>query len=125
MSEPYLFAVAAQNAEWLSARQKLVATNVANANTPGYRATDLKPFINILERSGESLATTHPAHMMLDGNDRLQTRVMEPEPSDVTLSGNSVNLEREMTKLGEVNRSYSLNTNIQRTFHQMLMATLK
>jgi flagellar basal-body rod protein FlgB len=36
--------LAARQASWLLARQNLVAENVANANTPGYRISDLKPF---------------------------------------------------------------------------------
>ena len=45
----YLFEVAAQRAQWLSARQTAIADNVANANTPGYRALDIQPFSAVLE----------------------------------------------------------------------------
>ena len=44
---------------------------------------------------------------------------------DETLSGNSVNLEQEMIKLGDVNRAYSMGTNIKRAIHQMMMSALK
>jgi flagellar basal-body rod protein FlgB len=44
---------------------------------------------------------------------------------DVLHSGNSVNLEQEMMKGGEVNRAHALNLNVVRSFHQMLMSAVK
>ena len=52
----------------------------------------------------------------------------KPEDEDsanATLSGNSVNLESEMIKLGDVNRDYSTTNAIKKIFHQMMMSALK
>lgn len=125
MPQVYLFALASENAKWLHARQSLVAGNVANANTPAYRAVDLKPFTAFLDKAGEALATTNPAHLSLASVDSGTARSVESDASDATLSGNSVSLEKEMVKLGDINRALSLNTNIQRVFHQMLMIAVK
>jgi flagellar basal-body rod protein FlgB len=43
----------------------------------------------------------------------------------VVHSGNSVSLEQEMTKGGEVNRDYSMNAAIVRSFHRMLLSGVK
>ncbi|MGO9391343.1 flagellar basal body protein, partial [Rhodoblastus sp.] len=43
-----LFSLASQNANWLATRQVTIASNVANANTPGYRAQDVAPFNAVL-----------------------------------------------------------------------------
>jgi flagellar basal-body rod protein FlgB len=40
-------------------------------------------------------------------------------------SGNSVSLEQEMLKAGDINRDYSLNTAIVKSFHRMFMTSLK
>ena len=40
-------------------------------------------------------------------------------------SGNSVSLEQEMLKAGDVNKDYSLNTAIIKSFHRMFMSTAK
>jgi flagellar basal-body rod protein FlgB len=40
----HLFDLASQQARWLSARHIAVASNIANANTPGYKAADVPPF---------------------------------------------------------------------------------
>lgn len=125
MSQLYLFALASQKANWLHERQGLVAGNVANVNTPGYKASDMKPFSVLLDKAGEGLFTTNPAHLSLANS---AVALGSPEPTDAsetTLSGNSVSLEGEMVKLGDINRSLSLNTNIQRVFHQMVMSVLK
>ena len=124
MAQPYLSILALQNAQWLHARQSLVATNVANANTPGFHAVDMKPFHSFLDRAG-GLATTAPAHLSLASLSAAQGQSVETDASDATFSGNSVNLEHEMVKLGDIGRALNMNTNIQRVFHQMYMAVAR
>ena len=50
---------------------------------------------------------------------------VENDPSDETISGNSVDLQDEMIKLGEVNRDYAMTRTIKRVLHQMMMSVLK
>ena len=125
MSQPYVLQLASQRTQWLSARQSLIANNVANANTPAYRATDLQPFSAVLDSTQVTMVTTNPAHMRPTQEEFASARVVESDSPDETLSGNSVNLEEEMIKLGDVNREYSMGTNIKRAIHQMLMSALK
>jgi flagellar basal-body rod protein FlgB len=125
MPQLYLFALASENAKWLHAREALVAGNVANASTPGYQGVDLKPFSAFLDRSGEAMAATNPAHLSPASFGVGKAQTVQSDASDTTLSGNSVSLETEMVKLGDINRGLSLNTNVQRVFHQMLMTALK
>ncbi len=125
MSQPYVLQLAAQRTQWLSARQSLIANNVANANTPAYRATDLQPFSAVLDSTQVSMVTTNPAHLTPTQDKLTSARVVESDPSDETLSGNSVRLEQEMIKLGDVSRDYSMGTNIKRAIHQMMMSALK
>ena len=44
MTPIHLFNVVSQHNRWLAARQTAIAGNVANANTPGYKALDVQPF---------------------------------------------------------------------------------
>ncbi|MGD0183949.1 MAG: flagellar basal body rod protein FlgB [Roseiarcus sp.] len=125
MSQPYVLQIASQRTQWLSARESLIAGNVANANTPGYRATDLQPFAAVLDSTQVSMTTTNPAHITPTQDELTSARVVENDASDQTLSGNSVHLEQEMIKLGDVNRDYSMSTNIKRAIHQMMMSALK
>ena len=125
LSSIYLFEVAAQKAQWLSARQTAIAGNVANANTPGYRALDIQPFSAILNSSPIEMASTNPAHLSSPQSQAGALREIEAQPSEQTLSGNTVNLEQQMINLGDVNRDYTMNANIRRAFHQLLLSALK
>ncbi len=125
MSELYIQQIASQNAQWLTQRAALIANNVANANTPGFRAHDVQPFASVLDHTEIAMTTTNSAHMLPATQDRGAAREVETPPSDETLSGNTVNLEQQMMNLGDINRAYTMNTNIKRAFHQMLLAALK
>jgi flagellar basal-body rod protein FlgB len=121
----YLFQVASQKSEWLSARQTAVASNVANANTPGYRALDVQPFSTVLNTSPLAMAATNPGHIPPAASPLDSLREIETDPSEETLSGNSVNLEQQMINLGEVTRDFSMTANIRRAFHQLILSALK
>ena len=56
----YLFELASSQARWLELRQSTIATNVANANTPGFKARDVEPFNKVLDGMPVRLATTSP-----------------------------------------------------------------
>lgn len=58
-----LFDLASKQAEWLAVRQSSVAGNIANANTPGYTATDVVPFEKVLDQTAVSLRATQAGHL--------------------------------------------------------------
>ena len=124
MSQVYLFQLASQRTQWLSTRQSLIAGNVANANTPQYRAQDLKPFAAVLAQT-ITMATTNPAHLSPEESELDSERRTDADSADPTISGNSVNLQDEMIKLGEVSRESSMANSVKKIFHQMMMSALK
>lgn len=82
--------------EQRSQRQTAIAANVANADTPGYRAMDVT-FRQVAQEAGLPLAATHPAHL---------STIAQDSPAIVTFSGgelrrdgNDVDVDREMVKL--------------------------
>jgi flagellar basal-body rod protein FlgB len=125
VSQVYLFQLASQRTHWLSARQSLIADNVANASTPGFAAKDLRPFSAVLDSTQVWTATTNPGHIAPTTAESDLSRPEDSDASNQSLSGNSVNLPSEMIKLGDVNHEYSVATGITRIFHQMMMAALK
>ena len=122
-----LFSLASRKTAWLAARQATVATNIANANMPGYQAKDVASFNDVLAKTRLDIASTDAGHLQLEGTASGGGAVAEvtEDPFDVTESGNTVGLEQQMIKGGEINRDYALTTNIVRSFHAMLMASLK
>lgn len=125
MEPVYLFDLASQQERWLSVRQTALAENVSNANTPGFKARDVAPFEEVFNDASLQMAATNPAHL---GGDPLAPDgigVKEAAGWEITHSGNSVSLEKEMIKAGEVNRTYSLNASIVKAFNQMLAESVK
>jgi flagellar basal-body rod protein FlgB len=87
--------------EWHQERQRVLAENVANADTPNYRARDLAPpnFEEALTAPGMlTLARTDPDHLGGDGGGSrfAADRALKYE---VRPGGNTVNHEDEMMKV--------------------------
>jgi flagellar basal-body rod protein FlgB len=125
LSAIYLLELASQQTQWLSARQRLTAANIANANTPGFTSMDLQPFTDVLNKTRIDMVSTNSLHMLPEDNGAPATRSSPADTWETTYSGNSVSLEQEMMKEGDINRTFTLNANIKRAFHQMLMLSVK
>jgi flagellar basal-body rod protein FlgB len=121
----YLFELASSQARWLELRQSTIAANVANANTPGFKARDVEPFNKVLDGMPVKLALTSPSHIQLSAAETDTRATAKKDSWEVVHSGNSVSVEQEMIKGGEVNRDYSLNTAIVRSFNRMLLSSAK
>lgn len=121
----YLFELASSQARWLELRQSTIATNVANANTPGFKARDVEPINKVLDAMPVRLATTSPEHMQLSPAETDTRATAKKDSWDVVHSGNSVSLEQEMIKGSDVNRDYSMNSAIVRSFNRMVLTSAK
>lgn len=119
-----LFDLASTQARWLSARQTAIAGNIANANTAGYAATDVEPFAKMLEGAGKvTLASTEPGHFGQSVEASIRRR--EIEGPKLMPSGNTVVVEDEFVKAGEVRRDFEMNAAIVKAFHRMLLSAVK
>ncbi len=121
MQPIHLFDVTSQQNRWLAARESVIAGNIANANTPGYTARDLTPFEQTLDATRLAMTATAPGHMRPDdatGTSPADQRV--GSTWDVVHSGNSVSMENELMKAGQVNGAYSLNMGVLKAFQRML-----
>ena len=125
MEPIHLFDLASRHAQWASVRQVTISGNIANANTPGYRALDVEPFTAVLDKTALAMAQTRPGHLDVTGTGVEPGKVAKQDSWDITHSGNSVSLDQELIKAGEVNRAYSLNTSIVRSFHKMLLSVVR
>ncbi|AHA27638.1 flagellar basal body rod protein FlgB [Candidatus Liberibacter americanus] len=123
------FEVASQHAKWLSERQKVVAENIANANTPGYRSKDVDSFDRVLNSNTE-MARTNALHFKEDNSRSLysKTRIIQ-SPLDqsigIQVSGNTVGLTNELYKSGQIKYLYSLNNILVGKLNSMMMSVSK
>lgn len=93
-------------------RQKLIASNIANAETPGYKAKRIdfeKSLQDALDLNGDrAIATSSDKHFKIgaSGISSLQPSIYE-DPNDVVSDdGNSVDVEAEMIKIDENKMMY-------------------
>ncbi|RYE52347.1 MAG: flagellar basal body rod protein FlgB [Rhizobiaceae bacterium] len=125
MESIQLFAVASRQAEWLSVRQTVVSGNIANANTPGYRAKDVNAFNAVLQGSQLQMKATNPLHFTESPTESYVVESDVNKNSASQLSGNSVDLSEELMKQGSIKRDYDLNTAIVKSFNKMLLMTVR
>jgi flagellar basal-body rod protein FlgB len=108
-----IFAMLRDRLGYLSERQKVIAQNVANADTAGYVAQDLKPFsfqARMEAQAGSiAMAASEPGHLQPPNVRRGLGAAWKPKKtpdSETTLNGNSVVLEEEMIKMTEARMQY-------------------
>lgn len=121
----YLFGLSSRRAEWLSQRQSIIAENVANANTPAYTAKDVKGFSDAMESTQLAMTASNPLHLAAAGGRTVDVESGNEAAWDITHSGNSVSLEQEMLKSGEVQSGFSLNTSIAKAFQRFYLMGVK
>jgi flagellar basal-body rod protein FlgB len=80
-------------------RQRVISSNVANYNTPGYRAFDLE-LANSLDRQGAiAVRASNPRHMSEDAQLAATGARLVRSDAQPRLDGNNVSLEDEFVKL--------------------------
>jgi flagellar basal-body rod protein FlgB len=84
----HLFDLVSRNNQWLSVRQSAIAGNIANANTPGYKALDVEPFEKALEAARLTMKSTQPGHMLDDSVKTAAVDVRDSKSWETTHTGN-------------------------------------
>jgi flagellar basal-body rod protein FlgB len=113
-----LLSMLKERMSWLNQRQDILSQNVANADTPGYTAHDLKPmdFSDILSgQSGPSpngLTITDPRHIAIQPADASKFQDMMVRDEESNPNGNSVSLEQEMIKVSDTQAQFQAATNL-------------
>lgn len=118
-----------QSLDLRAARHRVIASNLANEETPGYRAKELQ-FLDALasathDGSGAKLMTTNGRHLGIQGQtgSQVQGRIVELPSPELPLDANSVNLDLEMAKLGDNAINYNAAASIiSERFRQLLNA---
>jgi len=99
-----VFSALTDKMRWHQTRQGLLAENVANAETPGYRGVDLAQYDFADRASGFSSATvtttaTQPLHFSVSSSEGGAFGAQRMANFEITPEGNGVTLEDEMMKV--------------------------
>jgi flagellar basal-body rod protein FlgB len=118
-------ALAERRLHWLDARQRVLAQNIANADTPGFRGSDLRPFGETLARAAggtPTLATTNARHIA--GGGGVPGAERERRVAERTPDGNSVSIEEQAMKVAETDQAHALAITLHRRFMNMFRTAL-
>lgn len=113
-----LFKALGAKMDYLGQRQRVIAQNVANADTPNYRPNDLKPadFSAMLKRTtgakGVQINATNAMHMGAGGEGVNAKEAAQKTVYEVAPAGNSVIMEEQMLNSGRTVMDYNLMTSL-------------
>jgi len=106
-----ILGLAQARAQYSAARQMQVATNIANADTPGFRARDVAPFDQVFRAGGG------------DARGQMNLRTIDAGGPE-SPNGNTVSLEMEMVRSVEAQRDHERALSVYRSAINVLRAGL-
>jgi flagellar basal-body rod protein FlgB len=127
------FKIASGLARHAADRQAVIATNIANADTPGYRAGDLGSFASQFDRwdwasrplDGQTeggMRATRPEHLSGAKPMVLWDRVDAPD--ETSPNGNTVSLEGQMVKSASASSQHDLAMTLYRSSINLMRAAI-
>lgn len=124
LDAPYLMKMAQSLARHAGARQAQVAQNIANADTPGYRARDLVEFSETYQQPkiGTELRATRSTHIDAQNvRARFETFDLGGQASP---NGNTVEIETEMVRGTDAKSSHDLALTVYKSSLDILRTSL-
>jgi len=107
-----------------AARHQVIAENLAQSDTPGYRARDVAPFAEAYRTpAGLHLRSTRPGHIP-DSQPPAALRAEVERGVDGDPNGNTVSVEGQIVKSAEVQLQHDMALSIYRTTLGIMRATL-
>ena len=119
--QPDLLSLAADRLQWLDDRQRVLARNIANSDTPGYVPRDEQPFSATLANQVSAPVRTDPMHLSgtLDTASTVATR-----PRQRSIDGNAVQVDAELTKVADTDTQQRLVTGLYGKYMSMYSTAL-
>nr|WP_320133715.1 flagellar basal body rod protein FlgB [uncultured Holophaga sp.] len=113
-------------------RMELIASNMANIDTPGYHTRDFSFEDALKEQMGAAngntlpMAMTQPGHMVAQSSTGNLPPTRDPlRPNYERNDGNDVNLDRESMLLTKTQANYVLGSNFAQTELRRLLQAIK
>jgi flagellar basal-body rod protein FlgB len=97
---------------FLIQRQGVVASNIANANTPDYLSRDLVSKGKGANPGSFQLSLTSAQHMIGDSSRARMAGTLTEDARFIQHNGNSVRLDEEMLKMTDIQLNYRMMTEV-------------
>lgn len=111
------------HSQFISQAQLASSTNVANISTPGYKSIRTPDFQTWVEDHAGTVRAQQTNATATGPGSRSGRALGRNEA--IQLSGNTVSIEEEMQRAGEIRRMHNLNTSVLKSFHRMYLASVK
>ena len=108
-----LLDLAERRLAWVDTRQRLLAQNIANADTPGWKPRDVAEFAIGASPPNAPFARTDPRHLASAGNSQASPRKSDRESAP---DGNAVSLDDQLARLAETETAHDLATDIYKKY---------
>ena len=122
-----VFALAEKRLAWIGQRQDVLAQNIANANTPGYAARDIKPFGDVLAAEARRVASGRPGFTQVSASGAGTGRGNAPVDRTVNeraMDGNAVALDEQLQKVAETDTAHQLAMNLYKKYASLFKTAL-
>lgn len=117
-----IFRASGAMARHAATRQSVVAQNIANADTPGYKSRDVNAFAPVFNET-EPMKATRAGHRTVSSA-QSSASIILGDQSGLSPNGNSVSLEMETFKSIEAERQHSRAMTIYKSSLDILRASL-
>ncbi len=110
-----------------AARQSVIAQNVANADTPGYKAKDIAPFTEVLEQTAPdrfAMRVSRAGHLATTSEGPALRATDDARFGAESPNGNTVSIEDQMMRAVEVQQNHELALGVYRKSLDILRSTL-
>jgi flagellar basal-body rod protein FlgB len=103
-----LFGIHATALKLRANRAELLAANIANADTPNYKARDIdfKKTLAMAASANADMKVTNARHIDSSGNSKMGAEIKYRIPSQPSLDGNTVDLQTERSAFLENSMMY-------------------
>jgi flagellar basal-body rod protein FlgB len=103
-----LFGIHATALKLRAGRAELLAANIANADTPNYKARDIdfKHTLKMAAAEMSDMKLTNAKHMDSSGNSKMGAEILYRTPNQPSLDGNTVDLQTERSAFMENSLMY-------------------
>ena len=122
-----LFDLLTQKMSYLNQKQAVIAENIANVDTPGYKQLELKEFSfgDALKKAGAGMTTTDPRHILPASMAGTNAQTVKSKDTDILPSGNSVDIEQQMAEVSKTSVDYQMMTGIYRKMTGLFKIAIK